>query len=45
MLPLVWREGRLIYVAGLGADVRLTDTEGERIRLEWRPDAALLSGG
>ena len=45
VLPLVWREGRLIYVAGLGADVRLTDTEGERIRLEWRPDAALLSGG
>jgi tRNA(Ile)-lysidine synthase len=41
-LPLVWRDGRLIYVAGLGADARLLDVGGERIRLEWHPDAALI---
>ena len=41
-LPLVWRDDRLIYVAGLGADARLTDTGGERVRLEWQPDAELL---
>jgi tRNA(Ile)-lysidine synthase len=41
-LPLVWRADRLIYVAGLGADARLVDADGERIRLDWQPDAALL---
>lgn len=41
-LPLVWRDGRLIYVAGLGADARLLEVEGERIRIDWQPDAALL---
>ncbi len=41
-LPLVWRGGDLIYVAGLGPDARLIDTGGERIRLDWRPDATLL---
>jgi len=41
-LPLVWRDGRLIFVAGLGADARLIEAGGERIRLVWRPDAALL---
>jgi tRNA(Ile)-lysidine synthase len=40
--PLVWRDGRLIYVAGLGADARLVDAGGERVRLEWHPDAALI---
>lgn len=41
-LPLVWRDDRLIFVAGLGADARLVDRDGERIRLEWVPDATLL---
>lgn len=44
-LPLLWRDGDLIFVAGLGADVRLTDRDGERIRIEWRPDATLLGDG
>ena len=44
-LPLLWRDGELIFVAGLGADVRLTDRDGERIRIEWRPDATLLEEG
>jgi tRNA(Ile)-lysidine synthase len=42
-LPLVWRDGRLIYVAGLGADARLVDSGGSRIRLQWQPDASLIS--
>ena len=41
-LPLVWRDGRLVFVAGLGADARLVEAGGERVRLEWRPDAALI---
>lgn len=41
-LPLVWRGDDLIYVAELGADVRLTDQDGERIALTWLPDATLL---
>jgi tRNA(Ile)-lysidine synthase len=41
-LPLVWRKKDLIYVAGLGADVRLTDRDGERIVLDWQPDAGLI---
>ena len=41
-LPLVWRKGELIYVAGLGADVRMTDRDGERIAIEWQPDAGLI---
>jgi len=41
-LPLVWRKGELIYVAGLGADVRMTDRDGERIVVAWRPDAGLI---
>ena len=44
-LPLVWRDERLIFVAGLGADVRLVDDGGERIRLQWHPDAELLPEG
>jgi len=44
-LPLLWRDGELIFVAGLGADVRLTDSDGERIRIEWQPDATLLEHG
>ncbi len=41
-LPLVWRGDDLIYVAGLGPDVRMIDTGGQRVRLDWRPDATLL---
>lgn len=41
-LPLLWRKGELIYVAGLGADVRMTDRDGERIVIEWQPDAGLI---
>lgn len=41
-LPLVWRKGALIYVAGLGADVRMTDRDGERIVIDWQPDAGLI---
>jgi hypothetical protein len=41
-LPLVWRKGELIYVAGLGADVRMTDRDGERVVIEWQPDAGLI---
>ncbi len=41
-LPLLWRDGDLIYVAGLGADVRLTDSDGERITIAWQPDAVLI---
>jgi len=41
-LPLLWRGGELIFVGGLGADVRFTDRDGERIAIEWDPDASLL---
>jgi tRNA(Ile)-lysidine synthase len=41
-LPLLWRGDELIFVAGLGADVRLTDRDGERIRISWRSDATLI---
>jgi len=43
-LPLVWRGEDLIFVAGLGADVRLVDTGGPRVMLSWQPDAPLLGG-
>ena len=43
-LPLLWRDGELIFVAGLGPDVRFTDRNGERIALEWERDASLLEG-
>ena len=41
-LPLLWRDGELIFVASLGADVRFTDRDGERIVIEWEPDASLI---
>ena len=41
-LPLVWREDRLIFVAGLGPDVRLIDDDGPRIALRWQPNADLI---
>jgi tRNA(Ile)-lysidine synthase len=43
-LPLVWRGDRLIYVAGLGPDVRLIDADGPRVMLEWRAHAGLIAG-
>jgi tRNA(Ile)-lysidine synthase len=43
-LPLLWRDGQLIFVGGLGADVRFTDRDGGRIVIEWEPDASLLEG-
>jgi tRNA(Ile)-lysidine synthase len=42
-LPLVWRDDRLIFVAGLGADVRLTDADGPRVTLAWQPAADLIT--
>jgi tRNA(Ile)-lysidine synthase len=41
-LPLVWREDRLIFVAGLGPDARLVDREGPRIALAWQPGSDLI---
>ena len=41
-LPLLWREDELIFVAGLGADVRFTDRHGERVVIDWEPDASLI---
>ena len=41
-LPLVWRDGRLIYVAGVGPDVRMLVAEGERVRIDWIGAAPLL---
>ena len=41
-LPLLWRDGELIFVASLGGDVRFTDRNGERIVIEWEPDASLI---
>jgi tRNA(Ile)-lysidine synthase len=41
-LPLVWRADRLIFVAGLGADVRLTDRDGPRVQLRWQPASDLI---
>jgi len=41
-LPLVWRDGRLIYVAGVGPDVRMLVAEGERVRIDWVGAARLL---
>jgi tRNA(Ile)-lysidine synthase len=44
-LPLVWREDRLIFVAGLGPDARLVDGDGPRIALAWQPGADLIGPG
>ena len=43
-LPLVWRGDRLIFVAGLGPDVRLIDADGPRVMLAWRAHAGLIAG-
>jgi tRNA(Ile)-lysidine synthase len=42
-LPLLWRDGRLIFVAGLGGDARLLEPGPERVRIEWSGEASLLS--
>ena len=45
-LPLVWFNDRLIFAAGLGADVRYyadKDLVPNRVRLVWIPDKPLLS--
>ncbi len=45
-LPLVWFNDRVIFAAGLGADVRCyadKDLVKERVRLVWVPDKPLLS--
>ena len=41
-LPLVWRNDELIFVGRLGADVRFTERDGDRIVIEWEPDASLI---
>jgi tRNA(Ile)-lysidine synthase len=44
-LPLVWRDDALIFVAGLGPDVRLlADVEAcqTRVQITWQADAGLL---
>lgn len=41
-LPLVWRDRRLIFVAGVGPDVRLLVDEGERVKIDWVGAARLL---
>lgn len=42
-LPLVWRGEQLIYVAGIGPEVRLIEADGPRVRLHWRADRRLLA--
>jgi tRNA(Ile)-lysidine synthase len=42
-LPLVWRDGHLVFVAGLGADVRYLDDDGQRVVLRWVPDMPLIA--
>jgi tRNA(Ile)-lysidine synthase len=41
-LPLVWRDGRLIYVAGIGPDARMLVADGDRVRIDWVGAAPLL---
>ncbi len=43
-LPLLWRDDRLIYAAGLGADARFVGPGVGRIRIEWAGAADLLAG-
>jgi len=42
VLPLLWRDDRLIYVARIGADARLVETGPGRVRIEWQGAATLL---
>ncbi len=44
-LPLLWCGERLIYVAGLGAEIRGTVSEGaDRWTVSWKADETLISG-
>ncbi|MEG0821121.1 MAG: tRNA lysidine(34) synthetase TilS [Burkholderiaceae bacterium] len=42
-LPLLWRGDDLIFVAGLGADARRLENEGDRVAIEWRADRGLIA--
>jgi tRNA(Ile)-lysidine synthase len=42
-LPLLWRDGRLIFVAGLGGDARLVEPGQGRVRIEWSGEPSLLA--
>ncbi len=42
-LPLLWRDDRLIYVARVGADARLTERGPGRVRIEWHGEGSLLA--
>jgi tRNA(Ile)-lysidine synthase len=41
-LPLLWRDGRLIFVAGLGGDARWLEPGPGRVRIEWSGEPSLL---
>lgn len=41
-LPLVWRADELVFVAGLGADARCVEAEGDNVALEWVGDRGLI---
>ncbi len=43
-LPFVWREGKLIFVGGLGEEVRekLDLDQGDRYSIKWKKDSDLL---
>ncbi len=43
-LPLLWRDDRLIYAAGLGADARFVESGAGRIRIEWAGTVDLWTG-
>ncbi len=41
-LPLLWRDGQLIFVAGLGGDARLVEPGPGRVRIEWSGEPSLI---
>ena len=41
-LPLLWRDGRLIFVAGLGGDARWVEPGAGRVAIEWAGEPSLL---
>jgi tRNA(Ile)-lysidine synthase len=42
-LPLLWRADELVFVAGLGSDVRLLDDDGARVTVAFEADAPLIA--
>ena len=44
-LPLLWSGEDLLFAAGLGMDVRVMtdDSQLQRFKIEWKPDATLLT--